>query len=104
MQQEKYNKLKISLQAINKIKIQKNGNQEVTSKNKAKDKILHLLIDLGDFTIIVNGQLSRFYKIKKDENNIWFSFSVHNSLQEEVKTTTTQHKEIKKEISKKLVA
>ena len=34
MKQEEYNKFKISLQAINKIKIKKNDNQSFTSKIK----------------------------------------------------------------------
>tara|TARA_S200000501_G_C20779116_1_gene724180 strand:+ start:334 stop:648 length:315 start_codon:yes stop_codon:yes gene_type:complete len=104
MQQEKYNKLKISLQAINKIKIQKNDNQSFSSKKKVKDQTLHLMIDLGEFTIIVAGQLRKFYKVRKNDKSIWFGITVLDSELEEQTPTKPQHTEIKKEISKKLVA
>ena len=104
MKQQEYNKLKILLQGINKININKNDNQSFSSKNKVKDQTLHLMIDLGEFTIIVEGQLSKFYKVRKDDKSIWFGITVLDSKLEERIPTKPQHTEIKKEISKKLVA
>ena len=101
MTQEHYKKLKSSLEAINKIRLQVDEDQIVTSKNKVKVEYNHTVIDLGDYSIIVSGEATQFHRKNFSSERICLFISVYDKANEEHRTTEKQHTEIKKLIQLK---
>ena len=96
MTQEHYKKLKSSLEAINKIKLQVDEDQIVISKNKVKIEYQHTVIDLGDYSIIVSGEVTQFNSNNFSSKSKCLFISVYDRANEEHRTTVKQHAEIMK--------
>jgi len=96
MTQEHYKKLKSSLEAINKIKLQVDEDQIVISKNKVKVEYKHTVIDLGDYSIIVSGEATQFHRKNFSSERIFLMTTIFDEYNQELTTTVKQNTEIRK--------
>jgi hypothetical protein len=104
MTKKHFEKIKISLQAINNIQLQRDSSQIVTCKNRVKVDYKHTIIDLGDYQIIVSGSAEQYYQLDHSTERIWLMITIYDNNADELSTTIPQHTTIKKLIKEKLTA
>ena len=93
MTQKHFEKIRNSLESINKISLEVDNSESKDGKYKVEYK--HTIVDLNDYSLIISGSAEQHYQHHHSSEKIFLFISLYDAENNELELNRKQHTKIR---------